>query len=387
MKLFTLLAALLMLSSHVWAYPMGEAARFLAGMELKEDSAVALSKSPLYARHKELLDRSFAQYMTKNFVPARDFASKELSDLGHEVVFYPFGGPDILNACIFLPSAKTYILLGLEDIGGLPDLAADNPDYALKGLDAVRGSLVQIFGMNFFRVLSMRQEVGSHPYAGVAGLAMMFLSRTGYEVLSARRIELSSSGEVIDPTSENPRGLEIQFRMRGDSLVKNLYYFRGDVSDSALAKRVGLIAFIRKQTGMTTFLKAASYLMYEPYFDDMRALILNGSDAVIEDLSGIPYHYFARNERWQVALYGRYDKPIDGFKDRCQPDFARDVSLFDRPPLDFSFGYEYRTGQSHMLVARKRAGAYVPPPELDGVADHGEKTRCKGKRVQIELLP
>ena len=65
-------------------------------------------------------------------------------------------------------------------------------------------------------------------------------------------------------------GVQIRFRLRGTQPVRTLYYFRGDISDGRWSRRPGLPAFVSAQGQMVTFLKAASYLMYEPGFDDIR---------------------------------------------------------------------------------------------------------------------
>ncbi len=385
LKKFLFAFAVLWTFSVAQAQTANDAARFLAGLDLGENLA-SWSETPQYQQHKAALDEYFKEYNKRVRIPASDFSQREISDLGRDVVFYPFGGPDILNPCTFLPNARIYIMLGLEQIGDIPNLSLDEPADAYRGLRALLGALEQIFGYNFFRVLSMAEEVGAHRYSGVAALMMMFLARMGYEIVTYRRIELNPAGEIRLPSSDNPRGLEIHFRQPGGQM-KTLYYFRGDVSDAALSKRGGLVAFIVKHAPLTTFLKAASYLMYEPSFDDMRSIVLTQSAAVVGEISGVPYHYFARDPAWNVKLYGRYSHPIESFKKYCQPDLAADISALDRPILPFPFGYQYKEGLSHMIIARHKGGALGGEPSFDATPNKGERTRCQGNRVKIELIP
>ena len=44
------------------------------------------------------------------------------------------------------------------------------------------------------------------------------------------------------------------------------------------------------------------------------------SNVVIEDDSGIPYHYFFEPPAWNVHLFGAYDEPIGLFKSGLQDD-------------------------------------------------------------------
>ena len=62
---------------------------------------------------------------------------------------YPFSGPDILNAYTLFQHAKTFIMVGLEPFGSLPDFKknADSLNNYFKSVDQ---SLYAIFNFSFF---------------------------------------------------------------------------------------------------------------------------------------------------------------------------------------------------------------------------------------------
>jgi hypothetical protein len=102
-----------------------------------------------------------------------------------------------------------------------------------------------------------------------------------------------------------------------------------------------------------TYLKAASYLLYEDYFSTIRNGILDNSLGVVEDDSGIPFHDFKPTE-WDVTPYGTYTGPIPLFKEHDQPDLTDFYAHTPHAPLPFGSGYKFVASVSSLLVARKK---------------------------------
>jgi hypothetical protein len=100
-----------------------------------------------------------------------------------------------------------------------------------------------------------------------------------------------------------------------------------------------------------TYLKAASYLMYNSYFSTIRNLILSQSTSLLQDDSGIPVKYFEQ-QKWNFKFYGNYTKPIDLFNKQYQPEL-RKIYTSDRKikPLDFGIGYNFKVNQSNLMLA------------------------------------
>ncbi|MEA4886125.1 MAG: hypothetical protein VB063_05510, partial [Bacteroides graminisolvens] len=99
-----------------------------------------------------------------------------------------------------------------------------------------------------------------------------------------------------------------------------------------------------------TFIKSASYLMHMTYFSGIREGILNHTSAVLQDDSGIPLPFYD-TEKWDVTLYGTFEKPISMFGKYVQPELREAYEQADPKPLNFRIGY---ARQSNLQIARKK---------------------------------
>lgn len=362
----------------------GDGALLVAGLPLPEGSPFArYARGKAYRRYAQQMDYLWRAAEQRTLAPIRGWVSTHLAGPMPDVVFYPFSGPDALNAVTFFPRGRTYLLYGLEKIGRLPGhLAGTSPKAFGEGMEALRETLDHIIGLNFFRTASMRQEVGAHKHAGVGALIGAFLARTGHTVVGARYIKLDEAGMPQTVWAHKwVGGIEVTFRAAGDAAdapPRVLYYFRGDISDQKWSKDIGMQAFVARQGPMVTFLKAASYLMWDRNFDDIRATVLARSAVIVEESSGVPYHFLTAGP-WDVSLWGRYDGPvpIDVFPDKCQPDLKAAIAVQGKGELPFSYGYQHREGKSHLILARRKAPIEVA--EYDGSAYTGVKTHCPEK--------
>lgn len=359
-----------------------DGALLVAGLPLPEASPLRrYAKGAAYRGYARRMDQLWKMVEARTLSPIRGWVATHLAGSMPETVFYPFAGPDLLNAVTFFPQARTYILYGLEKVGRLPgDLAGTSPDEFAEGMGQLRDALNHIAGLNFFRTVSMKAEVGSSEHNGVGAMIGVFLARTGHTVVGARYIKLDEAG--VPQTISGRRwvkAVEVSFRAPGDGddVIRRVYYFRGDISDQAWSKNVGMQAFIARQGPMVTFLKAASYLMWEPLFDDIRATVLARSMVIVEESSGVPYHFLTAGP-WDLTLYGSYNGPIppELFPGKCQPDLRAAIATESRGALPFSYGYQHRKSKSHLILARRKAGVAVEVAQFDGSTSRGVRTHC-----------
>ncbi|MFH0866356.1 MAG: hypothetical protein V1904_09175 [Bacteroidota bacterium] len=103
-------------------------------------------------------------------------------------------------------------------------------------------------------------------------------------------------------------------------------------------------------SNVTTFVKSASYLMHNELFKLIRNTVLAKSQAVLQDDSGIAYHFFDLN-KWNIQFYGTYDKPIPVFSYCYQKDM--DAAYLANGSKTFDFKYGYGKGRN-ILLARKK---------------------------------
>ena len=146
--------------------------------------------------------------------------------------------------------------------------------------------------------------------------------------------------------------MEIEFLRDDDKSVHKLLYFSVNLSDNSLRENQAFLAFLKNLKSTATLLKATSYMMHKPEFSIIRERLLAGSAAVLQDDSGIPYHFFD-GQSWRVQLYGAYVRPYGSFRWLEQADLRKAYVGSGVKALNFRIGYGYGRIESNLLLARK----------------------------------
>jgi hypothetical protein len=295
------------------------------------------------------------------------FAQVEFPDVNQKVktVFYPFSGPDFLNVYTFFPNGNDYYMLGLEPAGSLPPVHPGISGDSLNLLfNSLNKSLYAILNYSFFRTLSMAEDLRSEQLHGTLPIMMLFLARTGNTILDVEEVTINSDGDVVkkseavrgDSTAKNIQGTRIYFKNGKTGKTSTVTYFSADIVDQSLKSIHGFQHFTDKLTDVVTYLKSASYLMHKTYFSGIRTAILNKSDFILQDDSGIPLRFLTDSTVWDLTFYGNYIRPIPLFANWFQPDLLDAYQAKSRnnvKSLDFGIGYNFKTG-SNLLLARKK---------------------------------
>lgn len=271
-----------------------------------------------------------------------------------DVVFYPFSGPDATNPLAFFPDAREYILVGLEPAGCIPSKAED---FAPEYWPALRQGWQTAASMGFFKTENMERDLAEGPASGVLPVLLFLIARAGNTVVDVTPAGITPSGALIasnDKAATETRGLTIQFKDPSQRL-RTLRYFALNLQNRRLARKPGTTKYLQSLEPSGTLVKSASYLMHKRYFSTVRGIILDRSKILIEDDSGIPYHYFFEPPVWDVRLFGAYDQPIKLFETGVQEDLK---AAYDArtgvEPLDFSIGYKWRQNESNLLLAVRK---------------------------------
>ena len=358
-----------------------DAANLMSGKLIRAKSKLYyLNKDKVYIKYKKSIAQSWSNYKSANFANMRAWREKTYPRLDGGRVFYPFGGPDLLNAMAFFPEADTYILAGLERVGAIPRPEQYGRLATLRGLYRLRETLNQVLVHNFFHTKIMKKNIGANSLTGLTSLLMLFASLAGNEIVDVNYVSLTNDGMAKHEISRQ-NAIEIICKSKS-SKQKKIYYFQGDISDEGLSKKPGFVNFIKRQGALTTMLKAASYLMYRSSFDDIRSIILSRSKYILQDASGFPYHFLRKNSNFDLKLYGVYVKPIPLFRERCQPDLKLDVGKHSKGKLPFKYGYIMSYGHTVIMVA-KRKGELVDL-RLDKSKFYGVNTYCVDGRLVVD---
>lgn len=337
--------------------------RYIAGLQPTEGNTVKQAfYTEAWKKYAADQDKKWAQLNENHFKAMHDFTNTELKSIfgEHDTVFYPFSGPDFLNATTFFPHAKTYIMLALEPPGSLPNLDTLTIDSLPDYFNSIHKSLHAILNFSFFRTLSMEEDFATKELNGAVQLISIFMQRSGHSIQSIEAITVDSSGNIINENhpafGSGSKGLHISCINNNSNLVKDVYYFSCDISDLGLSKNKRLHAFLKKLPAVTTYLKSASYLLHKPYFGVIRKTILEKSKFVLQDDSGIPVRFY-NAETWNHQYYGTYDAPINLFRNFLQKDLKLAYDSTEKAvikPLSFGIGYDYKLNESNLMLFSKK---------------------------------
>ncbi|MDJ0366907.1 hypothetical protein QMK33_17280 [Hymenobacter sp. H14-R3] len=335
-------------------------ANYLAGLPPLAGTPLATQAAkPAWQAFAADQDKSWAKYQATHTTPMNKWAATELDSVRQatSTLFYPFSGPDFLNAFTLFPTASTYVMFGLEPVGSVPSRTnLKNPAV----LPAVKKSLWSVLNFSFFRTNDMALDLKSMHLDGAVPLIMLFAARTDNHLQSVRPVQLDAQGQLhyLADTTSAPNanaipGAELKLQA-ADGTEKTIYYFSADLSDHKLATKSAPLAYVRSLGPLTTYVKSATYLMHKLYFSKIRNLVLERSNYLLQDDSGVAMKYFPKST-WQFTYYGTYRRPINLFAKQYQPELttAYHDSLHHARPLPFGTGYNWRQTDSNLLLAKR----------------------------------
>ena len=308
-------------------------------------------------------DKRWMSFDSSRLSNLRKFKDEEISKIvkTQPTLFYPFSGPDILYSQTFFPDVDKYVMIGLEPVGSFPDFNQKEKDSLDIYFSKVNTSLNAILKFSFFRTQSMSKDLRNEEVDGTLHLLVLFLKRTGNTLCSAKAVTVDSTGAIkyiatfsdLKKLRANTKGVEITFADVNHH-PKTLYYFSLNASDGGLKSNKGFVAYLKNMGPINSYLKGASYLMHKNYFSIIRNTILNQSQHVIQDDSGMAFHYFTESDsKWNYSFYGKYLKPIPMFSQFYQPDLDSLYKLQGSKPIGFGIGYNFKDKNSNFMIASK----------------------------------
>ena len=332
--------------------PVADAtARYLAGLPVRGTALEELSHDPAWATHATDLDSAWERLEKQQLSRIREWAPDHLGTFYDDSgpMFYMFSGPDFLYAHAFFPNANTYVLCGVEPIGPVPDVEKIERSALLSALANLRKSLDSALSWSFFITKNMKIDLTQTQLNGTLPILYVFLARAGCTLNSVSLVALDRNGDFVEGVKGTTPGVKIEF-FGENGQPQTLYYFSTDLADWAMKANPGFANFCERQGPGLSLLKAASYLMQSGNFSRVRDFLLTHSKVILQDDSGIPYHFFSK-EKWEIEHCGRYVGPINTFKQYPQPDLAKDSAASAPAALPFSFGYQWQPSRSSLIIA------------------------------------
>ncbi len=342
-----------------------DVARLLAGMDPGEPGYDSLTSTPAWMDHHTFFEKNWAELSRKRLDPASGWRETDVKpDASLKTLFYPFSGPDFLNAYLFFPDCDTYVFYSLEAPGVSPAVFDLTPTDYGNLLQDIRESLDDIFLRQYFITKRMMKELRTPVLRGNAPLIMVFMARMNLEVLTVDHVRLGAEGDVhissVTATgalskraAKNPvPGVKITFRKPGEK-TQTLYYYSVDVSNKGLVAHPEFLTYLNGLGQGITFMKSASYLLHGSNFAKIRGAILGSTHFLLQDDSGLPFRFFG-DEGWDVRLYGRYTNAIKDFNGTIQSDLDEAYQAQEVRPLPFKFGYHWGDQYSNVQIAVRK---------------------------------
>lgn len=336
-------------------------AGILSGMSEEHNKLNFLYDSLPWKENKTSIDSNWKKLESSRLNLMMDWSKTELasSNKNSATVFYPYSGPDFLTAYAFFPRSEKVIMLGLEPVGALPDLASFTTGEATDYCKDFEHSLTDIFEKSYFITAYMLKDFQKQKVNGVLPVISFFIKKTGHQISDMCYLvkhDNDSIEEVPYDTKLKPFGVKISCT-RNDTL-KTIYYFKYDVSNAQFNDTCVFYKFIDRGTqNAITYIKSASYLLHANFMNNMKSLILRNSKSVIQDDTGIPYTYFSDSTQWIVKLYGEYVKPVKNFpylkmQKGIMDAYAKDSASV--PKLPFHLGYHWQQKKDVLIYASKK---------------------------------
>lgn len=339
--------------------PLNQTARIIAGMSTPTDT--------LYQAVRESQHwKSYAKESASVW-QAYDERSKNLYQwVDNEVlpntatlktVFYPFSGPDFLYGNLIFPNAETIYMLGLEDIGSVPDFSKITTEEIDEYIAFYKRSISEVLEGSFYHTNNMKNYLHNAKIDGVTPVLMLFLAQRGKQISAVNFIIIDKEGTM--QTVENDaafkkttaRGVEIKYYNGADDIERKIYFFTGNVADGGLGENPAYDKFYRSLRPEGAFIKSATYLMHKSYFSVIRNVLLDNCKVIIQDDSGIAYKYYDPKS-WNIQLYGTYRQPINLFSNLYEEDLFRAYKESTTvKPINFRIGY---SNPSNVRIATKK---------------------------------
>jgi hypothetical protein len=248
----------------------------------------------------------------------------------------------------------------------LPNLAQLPPEERRRCLQGVQTSLTTLLNCSFFITKDMRVDLEATACKGTLPLMLVFLARLGADIGDVTPGALDPQGRFV-ASGPQPSGKAYRVRFRPAHRLgwQEVYYFRENVSNSHLGSDSRLVSFCGQFAPVVTYLKSASYLMHGEEFSIIRRAILTHSSAVLEDDSGIPMRSFSP-DTWEMRYFGNYSGVLDIFREYYQPALAQAFRHSgNRSAMEFGIGYKFETGQSCLILAKRRSLALQKPENVE----------------------
>jgi hypothetical protein len=342
-------------------------ARFIAGMELiAPDSMLeAAMKQDYYVQHKEFTTTTWQATEETMLKPISAWLSEKnmLDTREGTTCFYPLSGPDFLFGNAFYPNAQYYLMMGLEQKGTYPDFTKMDDATRRDYFNVLRGSMKYLNSRGYFVTEHMGSDFTRRHLNGMVHMMVYMMAKTGHLICDSYEVVINDDGSErrLAEGEKAPEGEAVarvvEFTPADRSVLKKAYYFKQDVADDKLAEIPGFEKFIRAFPNRMSYMKSASCVLFNPQFNVMRQLVLS-CDKIMQDDTGIPYHYIVEDGSFDIQLFGTYSRVIKQIPWCKQPDLEKDlVEVGENKELPFKISYNGHHNEGIVIYGVRKGNA------------------------------
>lgn len=327
----------------------------------------------IVTKHCEDLERAYDEYRKTWVSVAEPFLASLRPKNLPPVVVYPFGGGDLMSALATFPDATEITTISLEPAGDVRPVDALRPDRFAQELAAHRAHLERLLEKAHSRTDNLEKESKTE-IPGEVLFALAALVVHGDEPLSLRYFRILPDGTLayvtqadIDEQAHHPKALralfdnvELRFRKASGSTepVRVLRHIAFNLDDDHLKADPRLLLHLSSKGKVSAMTKAASHLLWNDHFALIRGYLIDHTDWMISDSTGIPPR-FAQPAGFSQQTYGKFNGPAPfGLLDsRDANDFKHLFASEPERELAFRYGYPDRDGHAHLIVTKRESAA------------------------------
>jgi len=339
-----------------------ELSRFIAGMDCQTESYKKLQEKASYKTHRDFTSKVWKQLEDSTLDVMVKWAQEKkiMEDSDTLPCMYTFSGPDFLFGSRFFPKASHYVLMGLEKCGSVTDVASMKESAANEYLNSIRGSMRYLLKAGYFVTAHMSTDFSKSVLNGNIHMMLMFMARENYSICSidygymGKDSSFYVTGQKPSSSSGKINGMRVGITDSTAQKLKYVYYFSADIMDSKLKDKPEFTAFIENMAPFNSYFKAASYVPQHKSFATIRNLILNNSDKILQDDTGVPLKSID-TKIYDIEMWGTYTKVISDLSWGYQPDLKKALEASgNNKDLPFKISYNGNYDEGMMLYAKRK---------------------------------
>lgn len=336
-------------------------ARLLAAKPCLSEPFKKIQAKSFYASHQQFSEKIWNHVHDSTIARIDRFNLEKGITSANDTLtcFYPFGGPDLLFAHVFYPKAKNYVLMGLEKTGSVADITKKTDQDIELLLDHLNESMAYLNKSGYFVTSHMSRDFSKSLFNGTIHPVLYFAANRGLMVKKLEYGYINQAGNFVAYKNKN----EKHQYYNGYCLTltneqgqeQQVYYFSADIADYKIKTFPWFVKFVKGLGADNCFIKSASYIPAHKNFSIVRNLILENSQKIIQDDTGIQYKILKDETKWTLDFWGVYTMTIKDLSWGFQEDLKEAVKQSpNNKKLPFRISYNGNYGEGILMVATKK---------------------------------